>query len=77
MSTVNERVRAILAPYSGDRELSEDADLREAGLDSVDVLEFFAELESSFGIRFAEGDLDLANLNTIGAITRLVENRLV
>lgn len=74
--SVNDRVRAILAGYAGGRSLSDHDDLREAGLDSVDMLEFFAEIEASFGIHFREGDLDLEALNTVDAVSRLVKTRM-
>jgi len=73
---VRAQVRAILAGYAGGRALPEDADLPAAGLDSVDLLEFFAELESSFKITFQEGDIDLANLSTIEDVAQLVEKRM-
>lgn len=73
---INERVRAILAGYTAGQDVTDDMDFREAGLDSVEMLEFFAEIEASFGIHFREGDLDLATLNSIEAVSRLVERRM-
>lgn len=75
-ASIREQVHALLVEAAGGRELPDGVGLLNAGLDSVEILEFFAEVERHFAVRFEPGDLDLANLTTLDEIARLVEVRL-
>jgi acyl carrier protein len=76
MNAVYEQVRVILEESARGKPMPAGTGLREAGLDSVEVLEFFAELEHHFRFRFQPGDIDLAKLDALDEIAYLVERRL-
>lgn len=57
-------------------ELSGDVSFLESGIiDSTGVLELVAFLEEKFGVKVEDEDLIPANLDSINAITRFVENK--
>lgn len=59
-----------------EQELSGDASFLESGIiDSTGVLELVAFLEEKFEIKVEDEDLIPANLDSINAITRFVENK--
>lgn len=81
MSDVRTRVRAIILEHylSGEdpAELKDDTPLITGGiLDSVSTLRFVTLLEREFGIGLDAGDAEQENLDTVAAITRLVEGKI-
>lgn len=77
MEDVKNRLRQILVHYLKDRSLPTDqADIRAYGIDSVEALELFAEIESEFGIRFSGEELDFSEANSIAEIAQLVVKKL-
>ncbi len=76
MDEIKHSVREVMQHYMGDNLPPDDVDIREWGIDSVDALEMFAELESTFGIRFEGGELDFSCLNSIQEITDLLSQKL-
>ena len=80
MDPVKHKLRAIVASYIrpglDPSVISDEADLREFGVDSVNALELFAEIESQFGICFDGSEIDFGCENSIESIARLVSRRL-
>ncbi len=76
IAEIKTRLRAILAAYiqQGAREedIPDSADLRNYGLDSIDTLEFFAEINHQFNIKLRPEEIDLAEHNSIECIARLI-----
>ena len=67
-------LRTIQKPGAPIEEVSEDVSLVEAGLiDSLAVLEIVSQLESTYGLDFAEAGIDPGDLTTIGGILDLIE----
>ena len=53
-------------------DLTEETDLFESGLNSINVIALMLTLESHFKFTFEMNDVKLADFRTIAAITRLV-----
>ncbi|MGA2411791.1 MAG: phosphopantetheine-binding protein [Candidatus Binataceae bacterium] len=75
-ATVVELVQRQLAESSINAPVSADANLMEAGLNSIDVLNLVLSLEAEFDLMMPESEIRPENVLTIAALTRLVE-RLV
>ncbi len=83
--TLKPQIRAMLCAYlqhnpaipcqSSIDILPDNADLRDFGLDSINTLEFFAEVESQFNICFEGGELDMACIHSIDAIAALIASK--
>jgi acyl carrier protein len=77
---VKNRIAQIIRQYqpAGNRvvQITEDADLRELGLDSVGTMEMFAEIESEFDVHFGEAEIDISVLNSLNAIASRVVGKL-
>ena len=80
MDPLAAQILVILSRYIGVKEdgdsLPVNADIRSLGIDSISLLEFFAEIESQFGIRFSSEEMDLDRLNSVEAISALVAKKL-
>jgi acyl carrier protein len=81
MNAVRQRVRQmILSEYlAGENpdDLQDDTPLITGGiLDSISTLRFVTQLESEFGVTLDARDAEYENLDTINAITTLVESKL-
>ena len=50
--------------------------LKEAGLDSLTMVEFIISVENTFKIIFDDSDLEPKNLNTLNDIARMMEKYL-
>jgi acyl carrier protein len=55
------------------KQITEDTDLLEYGLDSMTCVEMVVNLEEEFGITVGEEDLLVENMSTISKIKDLVE----
>ncbi len=79
MDPLTTQILAILSGYVGVNEdgvsLPVDEDIRSLGMDSISLLEFFAEIENQFNIRFSIDEMDLDRLNTVEAISALVAKK--
>ncbi len=78
--TIQERVRTFLIDelqFVGDEaELTDDYELLEMGvLDSLGIMALVEYLEASFDIIIDEDDIEAERFETIGTITRLVEDK--
>jgi acyl carrier protein len=81
MNGIRQRVRQmILTEYlegESPDELQDDTPLITGGiLDSISTLRFITQLEGEFGITLDARDAEYENLDTIEAITTLVESKL-
>jgi acyl carrier protein len=81
MSDVRARVRSIILeeylPGEDPAELQDDTPIITGGiLNSVSALRFVTQLEKEFGIALDARDAEYENLDTVDAITTLVEGKL-
>jgi acyl carrier protein len=69
---VTEGVRRMLVERSIDGTVTADADLREIGLTSLDMVDLVLSVESEFDLRIPEAQITPANFRSIAAIDALV-----
>lgn len=55
------------------KEITKECNLKELGLDSLDVVEMLTDMEEKYGIEF-DNDEMLA-LNTVGDVITVIENK--
>ena len=65
-------VREILERRSVGREVLPDDDLREAGLNSLDIVNLMLAVEAEFDLKIPDADMTLRNFRSISAIEALV-----
>ena len=65
-------VRRMLAERSIDAQVTADADLREVGLTSMDMVDLVLSVESEFDLHIPEAQITPANFRSIAAIDALV-----
>src|SRR5262245_51402567 len=65
-------VREILERRSISRDILPDDDLREAGLNSLDMVNLMLAVEAEFDLKIPDADMTLGNFRTIAAIEALV-----
>jgi acyl carrier protein len=77
---VKERVPAvvqdILQRRAVDRAVLADEDLREAGLNSLDMVNLMLAVEAEFGLEIPDTDMTLRNFRSIAAIEAFVNSML-
>ena len=71
-SGVTEVVRRMLLERSIDGTLTADADLREIGLTSLDMVDLVLSVECAFDLQIPEAQITPANFRSISAIDALV-----
>jgi acyl carrier protein len=69
---VTEVVRRMLLERSIDGTVTADADLREIGLTSLDMVDLVLSVECEFDLRIPEAQITPANFRSISAIDALV-----
>jgi acyl carrier protein len=76
----NERVagivRDILERRSPGRSIRADEDLRDAGLNSLDMVNLMLAVEAEFDLKIPDADMTLRNFRSISAIDALVSSLL-
>ena len=65
-------VREILERRGINREILPDDDLREAGLNSLDMVNLMLAVEAEFDLKIPDADMTLRNFRSISAIEALV-----
>jgi len=65
-------VREILERRSVNRSILPDDDLREAGLNSLDMVNLMLAVEAEFDLKIPDADMTLRNFRSISAIEALV-----
>jgi acyl carrier protein len=71
-AAVADVVRRILQARAIAQSVPPDADLREAGLTSLDMVSLVLSVESEFGVKIPEREITLANFRSIATIESLV-----
>ena len=71
-AAVADVVRRILQARAIAQSVPPDADLREAGLTSLDMVNLVLSVESEFGIKIPEREITPANFRSIATIETLV-----
>ncbi|GAB3677976.1 phosphopantetheine-binding protein [Saccharopolyspora tripterygii] len=69
------RFITLLTPFlkfAGDREITEDSDLREWGLDSMQAIELLFAIEDCYGIALPDDELNDDTFATAGSLWRVV-----
>ncbi len=69
-------VRDILERRSPARSLRADEDLRDAGLNSLDMVNLMLAVEAEFELKIPDVDMTLRNFRSISAIDALVSSLL-
>jgi acyl carrier protein len=69
---VTEVVRRMLLERSIERPVTADADLREIGLTSLDMVDLVLSVECEFDLQIPEAQITPANFRSISAIDALV-----
>jgi len=69
---VTDVVRRMLIERSIEGELTEDADLRDVGLTSLDMVDLVLSVECEFDVRIPEAQITPANFRSIAAIDALL-----
>ena len=69
---VTEVVRRMLSERSITGDLTEDADLRDVGLTSLDMVDLVLSVEYAFDVRIPEAQITPANFRSIAAIDALL-----
>lgn len=69
---VTELVRRILSERSIAGEVTEQADLRDVGLTSLDMVDLVLSVECAFNLRIPEAQITPANFRSIAAIDALL-----
>jgi acyl carrier protein len=65
-------VREILERRSVSRQILPDDDLREAGLNSLDMVNLMLAVEAELDLKIPDADMTLRNFRSISAIENLV-----
>ncbi len=65
-------VRDILQRRGSKRPVLADDDLRDAGLNSLDMVNLMLAVEAEFDLKIPDGDMTLTNFRSISAIDALV-----
>lgn len=73
MDTINE-IKARLAKAIHKDKIEESMNLRELGIDSLDIVELLLQLEEEYNIHF--DDMDMANLNTVKDLLDAIASKL-
>ena len=71
---VSHVVRSILAQRSINRPIAVDDDLREVGLNSMDMVELVLSVESELDVRIPEAAITPANFRSISTIDALLKS---
>lgn len=73
MDKINE-IKARLAKAAHKETVDEAMNLRDLGIDSLDIVELLLELEDEFGVHF--DDMDMSNLVTVKDLLDAVRSQL-
>lgn len=73
MSPIEEKILAIIKKTKGVKEVSRASTWEELGVDSLDVAEFFMEVENELGVSIP--DSDAQGMKTVGEVVDYVEQK--
>lgn len=73
MDKINE-IKERLAKAAHKDNIDESSNLRELGLDSLDIVELLLDLEEAYGVHF--DDMDMSNLVTVKDLLDAVASQL-
>jgi acyl carrier protein len=66
-----------LLPDVSNDELSDDTDLFDMGLDSINAMTLILSLQDTFGIQFDTNEISFENFRTVGDIAELINRKNV
>jgi len=70
-------VQRLLAERSISRPISSEADLREVGLTSLDMVNLVLAVENEFDLTIPEADITPANFRSVSTISSLISRLLL
>ncbi len=70
---IEKKVHAILHDRSSKERFTNNDNLQELGLDSLDMVTLLLEVEDTFGITLDESDMNPYDLQTVEDVIHLVE----
>lgn len=73
MSQIEEKILAIIKKTKGVKEVTRSSTWEELGVDSLDVAEFFMEVENELGVTIP--DTEAQGLKTVGEVVDYVERK--
>jgi len=73
MSPIEEKILAIIRKTKGVKEVSRASTWEQLGVDSLDVAEFFMEVENELGVTIP--DTEAQGLKTVGEVVDYVERK--
>ena len=65
-----------LIPNLIESELSDDSDIFELGLDSINAITLVFNLQEAFGIKFESSEIDVENFRSVADITELIKTKI-
>lgn len=71
--TIFEEIKKIIKDKTG-KEVKIDSNLRDLGIDSLDLLDFIVEAETKLNVQI--NDEELMSLQTIGDVVKALENKV-
>lgn len=78
LTEIHQKSRAVVLGLLLDvseQELSEDTDLFDLGLDSINAMTLVLNLQQAFGLKFDTSDISFENFCTIGDIAQLIQRK--
>ena len=76
MSVTIEKLREVLAKTSNNlaHEINETDSMREQGIDSLDLMDFYLNLEDEYDVQIP--DIDIEKLNSLSDFQSYIEKKL-
>lgn len=71
---VEERLKKLFAKVIKDKEVLPTHQLKDLGMDSLDLVEFLMEIEEEFGIEFSNDEM--VALKTVGDVYTVIESKI-
>lgn len=78
MNCFEERIRNIIRRNIDDKclEFTNEDDLRDLGMNSVNCIAIIVEIEDNFGVEFENEELDIRNFSSVSKIMKMLTEHL-
>jgi len=77
-TNIKAKIRAFLARFFHDLNLADDEDIFALGfINSLFAMQLVLFVESEFGFKVEDSDLDIDNFRTLNALANLIERKIV
>ena len=71
---IYERLLKIVKKYIKKKEVTPESNLRDLGLDSLDIADILSNIESEFGFEFEDEEFE--SITTVEDLKKLIEKKL-